>query len=186
MVRPLHPTLPFVRADFFFDPACVLVNQNDTSNRLFDKDPYGHKGGQQAQIMKSVDLTQQTSLRQHENVMNQTTTSTLTSIMTSPIAAKLTSFMPFSWGAAVVRAAPAAIGIAPSSSNSSRKSLSFDRELNGQSSQILRLQRQDRGFVARQHQLERLKQRMNMEGKQQMSFGVTLHCRNCSRNVVVL
>lgn len=193
MVRVLHLTLPFVRANFF-GTACVLVKPHDPSNRLSDKDPYGHKDGQQTQIMKSVvDLTQlrpaldieQTSIRQHENETNQTTT-TLTSIMTSPIAAKLTSFMPFSWGAAAIRAAPAAIGIAPPSSNSSLRSLSFDRELTGQSSQILRPQGRDRGFVPRQHQLENLKQRMNVEGKQRMSFDVALHCRKCSSNFVVL
>jgi hypothetical protein len=147
--------------------------------------------------MKSVDLTQsrlaldvldneQTSLRRHENATNQTTASTLTSIITSPIAVKLTSFIPFSWGAAAVRAAPESTGIATPSSISERRSLSFDREFNGQSSQILRPQGKARGFVTRQHQLEKLKQRMNMEGKQQMSFDVVLHCRKCSNNAVVL
>ncbi|KAF7776112.1 hypothetical protein Agabi119p4_4505 [Agaricus bisporus var. burnettii] len=174
--------------------AYVPVKRDDRSNRFSDKDPYGHEDGQQTQIMKSVDLTQlrstfddeQTSFQRHENMTNQTTASTLTSIMTSPIAAKLTSFMPFSWGAAAVRAAPAATGIASPSSNSSRSSLSFDRQVTGQLSQILRPQRQDRGFVARQHQLEKLKQRMNVQGKQQMSFDVAPHCRKCSSHVVVL
>lgn len=173
------------------------MKQYAYSDRSSDNDPYRHKDGQQTQIMKSVDLTQRRMalgvmaneppfLRPDENATNQTTTSALASIMTSPIAAKLTSFIPFSWGVTAVHTAPAAIDTDPSSSVSGRRSSSFDRKFNGQPSQNARPQGKDRGFVKRHHQLKKLEQRMSLEGKKQMSYDVVLRCRKCSSHGAVL
>lgn len=192
-VRNLHPTLPYVRTDFL-RPVYAAVNQCAPLTRLSeDEEPYRYKYGQQTQIMKSVDLTQsrsasdgQDSLRQHDTATNQSATSTLASIMTSPITAKLTSFMPFSWAAA--RAAPAAVCFVPSVSDSSMGSLPSDPFLTGQVATQHQQppQSQRRGFVTHQQQLEKLKKRMEIEGRQQMTFAVALHCKNCSDGAVIL
>jgi len=128
--------------------------------------------------MKSVDLTQsiaedgQDSSRQHDIATNQSKPSTLASLMPSPFTATLTSlstFMPFSWGAAA-RPAPAA-----------------EHPVDNALLQEQRpLQPNSRGFVARQQQLEKLKKRMEVQGRRQMNFGAFFHCNNCADGVVVL
>lgn len=151
---------------------------NQSFTRFTEADPYNSRDGQQAQIMKSVDLTQsiaeagQTSLRQHDIVTNQNKPSTLSSFMPSPITAKLTSlstFMPFSWGAT---ARPTPVTEPPIGEDLFRDQ---------------RPQPKTPGFVTRQQQLEKLKKRMmEVQDRRQMNFGAFFHCSNCADGVVVL
>lgn len=151
---------------------------NQSFTRFVETEPYGYRDGQQAQIMKSVDLTrpttddQQTSLRQYDIVTTQSKPSTLASFVPSPITAKLTSlstFMPFSWGA-IARPVPVT-------------EFPLDKDL----SQDQRPQPKSPGFVTRQQQLEKLKKRMmEVQGRRQMNFVASPHCSSCADGVVVL
>lgn len=173
------------------------MNHHDPFNRFCEEEPYDHKHGQQTQMMKSIDLTHsrlttddgQYSLRQHDDATNQSKPSTLTSIMTSPITAKLTSFstfMPFSWGSAS-GPSPAAMCVTPPMSDSGMGSLPSDQRLDGEFAQHQQPTKPKKcGFVTRQQQLEKLKKRMEMEGRRRMNFDVVLHCKNCADGTVVL
>lgn len=142
--------------------------------------------------MKSVDLTQaqsisdgvQDSLRHHENVTNLSTSLTLTSIMTSPITTKLTAlrtYMPFSWGAP----APALIcTVHPP--DSSMGNLPSGSRLYDQDGLPQRRNPHLRGFVTRRQQLEKLKKRMDTEGRRQLSTSAIPHCKSCVNGTVAL
>jgi hypothetical protein len=175
----------------FFLIAIPAVNQNDSFVRFFEnEEPYDNKHGQQTQILKSIDFTQSRStfdglLRHHEPATNR---GTFASIIASPITTKLTSlstFIPFSWSAAT-RTAPAAICIAPSTSDSSMGSSPSGSRLNGWIATQRQQASKASGFVSRQKQLAKLKTRMEMEGKQQLNFSANPHCKNCADGIVLL
>ncbi len=175
MVRTLYLTMSFVR---LADSTClVIIAMNDSFARFTEVEPYGHRDGKQTQIMKSVDLAQptakdgQTLLRQYDIATNQGKPSTLASLMPSPITAKLNSlstFMPFSWGAPA-RPAPAA-----------------EPSTNKHLPQGQHPQAKSYVFVTRQQQLEKLKKRMEVQGRRQMNTSAFYHCGDCADFVVVL
>jgi hypothetical protein len=198
MVRTLHLRLLFVRTNSVLSPVTPEFDQCDPFVRFSeDEEQYGPRHGQQTQIMKSVDLTQSRSTAgdeqdslQHDFATNHNTASTLASIMTSPLTTKLTSlsaFIPFSWSAAA-RASPANICITPSSSGSSVGSLPSNPRLDSQvvPQRKQSPQPQPRGYVTRLQQLEKLKKRIQVEGKRHMSYGAVPHCKDCENGTVVL
>lgn len=182
MVRTLHLTLSFVRANSILIIANVAIDQTGSLTRLPEAKGFFEAGQQtQTEMLSQSHLKpdDERDLFQHEDVMNPNSTSTFTSIMTSSITTTLSSLsmlMPFSWGTTdCVVTTPMCIAPAASVPNMDNSVICHDQP-----------QHLHRGFVSRRRQLKRLRERMETEGPWRMNHIAVLHCKNCLDRTVAL
>lgn len=184
MVRALHLTLSFVRADSISIIGIVAIDQTGSLTRLPENKGFFEAGQQtQTEMLSQSHLKlDERDLFQHEDVMGPNPTSTFTSIMTSSITTTLSSlstFMPFSWGTTGC-VATKTMCIAPAASVPNMDNLVIRHDQPSQPQYL------HRGFVSRGQQLKRLRERMETEGPWRMNHVAVLHCKNCLDRTVAL
>jgi len=115
-----------------------------------------------------------------ENPSQAGATSSFTSLMSSPITTRfstLTSFLPLSWSARSV-AATAAVSPHPVSEKERLSSEPLIEPPVVPAAKSV--------YVSREKQLQKLRLRVEREGKTQMPIAVKVHCRKCDGGIVLL